>query len=170
MNIIAYEMKYEGGEQTPILEVVSFEDQYADAYMQMYNACFFEMRRALDVKPYHYYQSVEQLAERKDKIYLYVQADEIVGSFVLCEKEIDDLIVNPKYQGQGYGKKLLHTAVAMMQERQISPIILHVAAWNERALRLYETNGFEATLAIKVKHDKPTRLQELKQWFTRVFG
>lgn len=170
MNIIAYEMKYEGGEQVPILKLVLFEDQYAEAYMQIYNECFFEMRRALEVKPYYYYQNIDQLAERKDKIYLYLKEGEIIGSFVLCDKEIDDLIVNPKYQGQGYGKKLLHTAVAMMQERKISPIILHVAAWNERALHLYETNGFESTLAIKVKHDKPTRLQELKQWFTRVFG
>lgn len=170
MNIIAYEMKYEGGEQVPILTLVPFEDKYANAYMQIYNECFFEMRRALDVKPYHYYQDVEQLAERKDKIYLYLQDDIIIGSFVLCDNEIDDVIVNPKFQGQGYGKKLLHTAIAMMQERKVSPIILHVAAWNERALRLYETNGFESILAIKVRHDKPTRLQELKQWFTRVFG
>lgn len=170
MNIIAYEMKYVGGEQVPILTLVPFEDKYADEYMQIYNECFFEMRRALDVKPYHYYQSAEQLAERKDKIYLYLQEDVIVGSFVLCDNEIDDVIVNPRFQGQGYGKKLLYTAVAMMQERKILPIILHVAAWNERALQLYETNGFETTLAIKVKHDKPTRLQELKQWFMRVFG
>lgn len=170
MNIIAYEMKYVGGELAPVLTLVPFEDKYSEAYIQIYNECFFEMRRALDVKPYHYYQSVEQLAERKDKIYLYLQEDEIIGSFVLSENEIDDVIVNPKFQGQGYGKKLLHTAVAIMQTKRVSPIILHVAAWNERALRLYETNGFESTLAIKVKHGKPTRLQELKQWFTRVFG
>lgn len=170
MNIIAYEMKYVGEKLTSELVMVPFGDQYAQAYIQIYNDCFFEMRRALDVKPYHYYQDISQLTERKDKIFLYLQEEEIIGSFVLNEGEIDDVIVNPKYQGQGYGKKLLHTAVSMMQERQVSPIILHVAAWNERALRLYETNGFDATLAIKVKHGKPTRLQELKQWLTRVFG
>lgn len=170
MNIIAYEMKYVGEGLTSDLMMIPFSEQYAKAYIQIYNDCFFEMRRALDVKPYHYYQSIDQLAERKDKIYLYLQEGEIVGSFVLNECEIDDVIVNPKYQGQGYGKKLLHTAVAMMQERKVSPIILHVAAWNERALHLYETNGFESTLAIKVKHGKPTRLQELKQWLTKVFG
>ena len=170
MNIIAYEMKYAGGEAPSELAMIPFDEQYAREYMQIYNECFFEMRRALEVKPYHYYQSEEQLAERKDDIFLYMQDGEIIGSFVLCDKEIDDLIVNPKYQGQGYGKKLLHTALAMMQEKKVTPIILHVAAWNERALHLYETNGFESTLAIKVRHDKPTRLQELKQWFTRVFG
>lgn len=175
MNIIAYEMKYVGEGRTSELMssnlmMVPFNEQYAEAYIQIYNECFFEMRRALDVKPYHYYQSVNQLAERKDKIYLYLQEGEIIGSFVLNEGEIDDVIVNPKYQGQGYGKKLLHTAVAMMQERKVSPIILHVAAWNERALRLYEANGFESTLAIKVKHGKKNIVQLVKQWFKKVFG
>lgn len=161
MNILAYEMKYAGDRLFHKIELVPFEDKYYKQYETIYNDCFFDMRRAMDVKPYAYYHSISQLEGRKDKIYLYLQEGEIIGSFVLDGHEIDDIIVNTKYQGRGYGKELLKCAITMMQERGIEPIILHVALWNERAFHMYETNGFETSLVIKVKHEEESFFKKL---------
>lgn len=154
MYILAYEMKYTGGKiEEPILEVVPFHKRYARQYMKLYNACFHKMREELVVEPFDFYKDRKQLDERKDHIYLYLEWGRIIGSFVLDADEIDDVIVNPRYQGKGYGRKLVQTAIAMQQKQGVKSIILHAAAWNERAIRLYEKCGFEKTLAIRVKHD-----------------
>lgn len=154
MYILAYEMKYTGEKiEESILEVVPFHKKYARQYMRIYNACFHKMREELVVEPFDFYKDKKQLDARKDNIYLYLERGRIIGSFVLDANEIDDVIVNPMYQGKGYGRRLVQTAIAMQQQRGIQQIILHAAAWNEKAIRLYEKCGFEKTLAIRVKHD-----------------
>lgn len=154
MYILAYEMKYTGEKiEEPILEVVPFHKKYARQYMKLYNVCFHKMREEFVVEPFDYYRHENQLDVRMDKIYLYLVRGRIVGSFVLDGNEIDDVIVHPRYQGNGYGRKLVLTAVSMQQKRGVRSIILHAAAWNEGAIRLYEKCGFEKTLAIRVKHN-----------------
>lgn len=156
MYILAYEMKYTGEKislEEQALEVITFEEQYARQYMKIYNACFHKMREELVVEPFDFYRNEKQLETRKENIYLYVENGQLIGSFVLDGNEIDDVIVNPLYQGKGYGRQLVKKAIAMQQQRKEHTIILHAAAWNEKAIHLYEKCGFEKTLAIRVKHE-----------------
>lgn len=44
-----------------------------------------------------------------------------------------------------HGGELLMFAVACMQKRNTAPIRLHVADWNRRAVKLYQSCGFEIT-------------------------
>ena len=60
----------------------------------------------------------------------------------LKKDEIDDLIVNRKFQGQGYGKQILLWALEHMKTERV---ILHVADWNKKAIELYKKTGFEIT-------------------------
>ena len=55
MEIIAYEMKYEKNniEKSNIL-CIPFEQKSFQQYMKIYNACFYEMRKSLDIKPYNF--------------------------------------------------------------------------------------------------------------------
>ena len=62
-------------------------------------------------------------------------------------EEIDDLIVNPKFQGKGYGKQLLLWALEHVDTERV---ILHVAEWNKRAVKLYTKNGFEIIETIPI--------------------
>ena len=66
----------------------------------------------------------------------------MVGSIAIYGNEIDDLIVSRKFQNQGYGKILLNVDIALLQKRKISPIVLGVAQWNQKAIALYKNNGF----------------------------
>lgn len=76
---------------------------------------------------------------------LHVNKDEIIDSVSCCGNEIDDLIVNKKFQNEGYGKKLLLWAMNNIRQSSNEPISLHVAKWNEKAVKLYKRMGFDIT-------------------------
>lgn len=151
MEINAYEMKYINAmvEQSNIV-CIPFEKKYFQEYMRIYNECFFEMRKALDIHPYNFLSAYEQIAEKVEDIYLLVDKGEFIGSIACYSNEIDDLIVNKKFQHRGYGKQLLLWGMQRIREKSREPITLHVAEWNENALMLYKKIGYEISLKISV--------------------
>ena len=145
---LAYEMKY----TNPVTEhstvtLVPYSAGYQETYKKVYNACYYEMREALDIKPYDFIQDDSFFAEGMDAVYILLDEDRLIGSVALKGEELDDLIVAPEYQGQGYGKQILLWALEHMQGEQI---LLHVAEWNQRAIRLYKKYGFEITETINI--------------------
>ena len=53
------------------------------------------------------------------------------------------LMVAASHRRQGVGRMLLEQAVAWARVAEVSKLELHVFPWNEPAIRLYETFGFE---------------------------
>lgn len=53
--------------------------------------------------------------------------EEIIGSIACYGNEIDDLIVNKKFQHKGYGKQLLLWGMQCIRKKNTEPIVLHVA-------------------------------------------
>ncbi len=151
-EIIAYKMKFHKDiiEQSNIL-CVPFEEKYFQAYMRMYNDCFYEMRKTLDIEPYNFLNDYEQIIEKINNIYLLVENEEIIGSVACYGNEIDDLIVSKKFQHKGYGKQLLLWAMQCIRKSNNEPIILHVAKWNKDAFMLYKKIGFEILSVEKVR-------------------
>lgn len=142
-SFFIYEMEYTGSSfETDELEMLPFYDDYYSQYEQVYNECFYDMRKALDIEPYDFYSDISQMNGKKENIFLLMEGETIVGSVGCFGAEIDDLIVNKKYQGRGCGKKLLLWAVNHIREYTREPITLHVAEWNKRAVELYTHNGF----------------------------
>ncbi len=77
---------------------------------------------------------------------------EMRKSLVACYgNEIDDLIVNRKFQHKGYGKQLLLWGMNYIRQCSNEPISLHVAKWNEKAVMLYEKVGFVITNTERVR-------------------
>ena len=140
MNVaFMMEYKYPVDEKSSI-EMVPYSTKYQDKYKRVYNECYHEMREQLNIKPYDYIQDDTFFNAGMDFVYLLLDKDEIIGSVTLKGEEIDDLIVNPKFQGRGYGKQLLLWALENINTERI---ILHVAEWNKRAVNLYKKYGFE---------------------------
>ena len=77
--------------------------------------------------------------------------NEIIGSVACYGNEIDDLIVNKKYQHKGYGRQLLLWGMNHIRVKNDEPILLHVAEWNQDALRLYQNTGFEITNTERIR-------------------
>lgn len=141
-SFIVYEMEYtDAVPEKARIEMIPFHDRYYSQYERIYNECFYEMRKALDIEPYNFLSDIRQLSDKKN-IFLLMDDEVIIGSVGCYGTEIDDLIVAKKYQGRGYGKQLLMWAVDHIREYTVEPITLRVAEWNQRAVKLYTQNGF----------------------------
>ena len=120
-----------------------------EEYKRIYEECFRDMRTALQRFPVDCCDSKEELEHKKDKIYILEIDGKLVGSVAIYDNEIDDLIVEKRYQRAGYGEALLQFAISYMQSNNISPIVLHVADWNQGAIKMYMKNGFSKTISLQ---------------------
>lgn len=143
-------MKYNGEFMKSNLQLVNYSNCYYDEYKRVYEQCFFEMRRSLDLQPYNCCDTSDELNRKENEIFLLLNNKELIASVSCLNNEIDDLIVNKKYQRQGYGKKILKFAINRMQSNGIEDIVLGVAHWNSNAIRLYEDNNFLCKLSCEV--------------------
>lgn len=142
-QIIAYEMIYNKAlkYQNDII-CVPFQKEYWNEYMKIYNECFYKMRKALEVEPINFYYDYSQIKDKIKDIFLYLQNGVIIGAVSCYENELDDLIVEKSFQRQGIGQKLLFWGINHIKEQGYEEIILHVAEWNQNAVKLYLKNGF----------------------------
>ncbi len=152
MEITVYEMKYvKDNIGKSSISCIPFEQKYFQQYMKIYNACFYEMRKFLDIEPYDFLSDYKQISEKSKDIFLLVSGEEMIGSVACYGSEIDDLIVNQKFQNKGYGKQILLWGMNHIRQTSNEPVLLHVAKWNEKAIRLYEKVGFEITNIERVR-------------------
>ncbi len=151
-EIIAYEMSFKGAlKYKNDINCIPFQEKYWNEYMKIYNECFYEMREDLEIEPISFYSDYMQMKDKIANTFLYVQNGEIMGAVSCCGNEIDDLIVKKPFQGQGIGEKLLLWGINHIKERGCEEIILHVAEWNQNAVRLYLKNGFRIRKKEKVR-------------------
>lgn len=142
-EIIAYEMLFRGN--IPYgggLSCISFREKYWTEYMKIYNECFYEMRKTLEIEPINFYSDYSQMKDKADSTHLYIQNGMIVGAVSCYGNELDDLFVNKAFQRRGLGQKLLLWGMNRIKEQGYDEIILHVAEWNQTAVKLYLKNGF----------------------------
>ena len=56
---------------------------------------------------------------------------------------LDNIVIDEKYQKNGYGQKLLDYLLEYSKENKYSDILLNVYCFNENAIKLYEKYGFK---------------------------
>ena len=130
---------------------VPFQKEYWNEYQKIYNECFYKMRKALEVEPINFYDDYSQIKDKIKDIFLYLQNGIIIGAVSCYENEIDDLIVEKSFQRQGIGQKLLFWGINHIKEQGYEEIILHVAEWNQNAVKLYLKNGFSIVKRERVR-------------------
>ncbi|MCL2854582.1 MAG: GNAT family N-acetyltransferase [Defluviitaleaceae bacterium] len=142
-------MEYKGGAAVSDLSPVLLRDEYYVQYQQIVDEAFYEMRKALNIRPFdaHRY-TLMNLEDLKQNTYIVLDGDNIIcGATIKVTEngvgEIDSLVVNPKYQRQGFGRKIAFFAVSHLQSCGVCPITLSVTSWNRAAVRLYQSMGFE---------------------------
>ena len=66
LEIVVYEMQYKkiALPGNTHIECVPFESKYFEEYKKIYNECFYDMRKSLDIKPYNFLSSYEQISEK----------------------------------------------------------------------------------------------------------
>ena len=149
---LAYEMAYKHpADEKPDIEMIPYTAEYQNEYKTLYNKCFHEMREALDIRPYDFIQDDSYFDSGMDVVYMLVEEGVLIGAVSLEDNEVNNLFVNPLYQGFGYGRKILLWALENIHTERI---ILHVSSWNEKAVRLYRSVGFDITKTIIVEQDE----------------
>ena len=140
-------MEYRGGTVTSDLELKLnlFEDKYYDIYQKVGNEIFADLFQKMHSNIRQFFPLDEV---QKCETYLWFENDELVGSIRIYHNkeencyEIERVMVAPQSQGKGYGRKLLNFIVAKLQQTNRSPIVLTVAACNDKAVKMYQKFGF----------------------------
>ena len=89
-----------------------------------------------------------ELAQTDTRNYwVYEDEGQIVGYAGLCTvlpiSDIQTIAIDPKYQGQGLGRKMMNLLLETAKERQAQDVMLEVRFDNPTAINLYESLGFE---------------------------
>ena len=151
-EIIAYEMSFrEEIEYSDATYCIPFQPKYWNEYMQKYNACFCEMRKDLEIEPVNFYSDYSQMIDKADSTYLYLKNEVIAGAVSCCGNEVDGLFVDKAFQRQGLGRKLLLWGINHIRKQGCHEVILHVAEWNQHAVKLYLETGFTIQKREKVR-------------------
>jgi ribosomal protein S18 acetylase RimI-like enzyme len=148
-----YKLKYNGGKYSePVLNVKKYEDEYYIQEISLESESFSKLRKENNIAPHNWYLSASESTLEKhrkkrllkrDNFYLFFEESEIVGAAIINNADINMLFVNVKYQGQGYGRKILEFAVNRGLEQNSNGVDIEVLANNEKALGLYTSTGFE---------------------------
>lgn len=147
-----YRLAYNGDKfDEPNICAAKYEDKYYEDKIRLESEAFSVLRKENDIKPYNWYLSASKEAiennrkatlQEKEYINLFFQNNDIVGASMVKNAEIDLLFVNIKYQGKGYGKKILEFTINRGLEQNASGVNLNALASNEKALKLYKNIGF----------------------------
>lgn len=142
-EIVAYELAFrEEIEYREEVFCIPFQKSHWEEYMQKYNASFREMRKALEVEPINFYSDYSQMIEKASSTYLLMKNGVIAGAVSCYGNEVDDLFVDQAFRRQGLGRKLLLWGIHHIKQQGYHEVILHVAEWNQNAIRLYLETGF----------------------------
>ena len=99
--------------------------------MKIYNECLYKMKKALEVELIKFYYDYYWIEDKIKDVFLYLQNGAIIGAVSCYENELDDLIAEKSFQGQGIGQKSLFWGINHIKEKGYEEIILHVAEWNQ---------------------------------------
>jgi ribosomal protein S18 acetylase RimI-like enzyme len=82
---------------------------------------------------------------KRSQKFVACDGNKVVGFSAVDEKYVSFLYVDPKYYGQGIGRKLLQMAIDTIGEGAWTIVL----DGNHRAIGLYESEGFEETERFK---------------------
>ena len=60
-EIIVYEMVLKGDLPNSDINCTPFQKRYWNEYMQIYNECFYDMRKDLEIEPLNFYSDYSQM-------------------------------------------------------------------------------------------------------------
>lgn len=90
---------------------------------------------------------VKDMTENKMALYYVLELDGVIIGYcgmwvVFDEGHITNIAIHPDYWGRSYGKVLMKSVIANVEDENISAITLEVRVSNKRAITLYEHLGF----------------------------
>lgn len=146
------EMHHQGSLEQLELQMKQYEERYYDEIATCRSEAFYDLRKDGDFKPYYIEHSEEDKAyftSVKDKTYILLDQGEILGYSILNPPYIDAIAVHPKYWGKGIGDQIVKEVIMRNNLAKRQALRLLLVEGNDKAEKLYLSNGF---VAVRMTH------------------
>lgn len=105
----------------------------------------FEIEQAAHLVPWSRGTLLNNQGERY--VNLKLEIDRKIVAFAICQTVLDEatlfnIAVDPKFQGKGYGKRLLSELILQLKQQGVRTLWLEVRESNRPAQQLYTALGF----------------------------
>ncbi|MBA2173704.1 GNAT family N-acetyltransferase [Halobacillus locisalis] len=140
------ELLYEGEEFDAVaLPFIVYEDKYFDQYVKMVQDAFYEIQKFNDLKPYIATEKIVNTYQlnNKENVYLLLDGEELLASVTVGEETLENLMVSPRYQGKGLGRKALQFGMNRLHKKGVRRVSICYMEGNMAAEQLYESVGFK---------------------------
>lgn len=129
----------------PDIKLIPYEDRFFEQFAKLVQECYYELHEKYDMKPYLAPKdSVKKYKlNNKNNVYLLLENEQIVASVTTGEGILENVMVDPSYQGNGYGRKALQFGMNEMLEKGYEEIRICFIEGNESAENLYTSLGFK---------------------------
>lgn len=127
-----------------------YSPEYFEPQLSLESAVFFDLRMRNGIKPYRLTdcstpekEEIRRFFYQHRDSFLMAFRDGILAASILwVGNYIQSLAVDPRFQGQGYGRRLTGLAVNRIYEAGYDQVVLKVMEGNDGALGFYRKLGF----------------------------
>ena len=111
----------------------------------------FELEKKIFISPWTYSQFEYEIKDNSfSKLLLIVNEDELIGYIdywiIFDQATINKICIKDEYRRQGLAQQLLDICFKEVKENECMVITLEVRTSNEKAIKLYQKNGFDIVL------------------------
>jgi len=129
-------------------EPIEYSKAFEPLLISFLEECLPESGRALDINGRHSYY--KDTAGNFKTFWCMFDGENIIGTVAVTELnsascELKSLYLLERYHGMGYGKSLLHKAIAYAKEYGYRKMYLDSLSTSKKAISLYRRTGFADT-------------------------
>ena len=111
----------------------------------------FELEKKTFISPWTYSQFEYEIKDNSfSKLLLIINDDELIGYIdywiIFDQATINKICIKDEYRRRGLAQKLLDICFKEVKENECMVITLEVRTSNEKAIKLYQKNGFDIVL------------------------
>lgn len=111
----------------------------------------FELEKKTFISPWTYSQFEYEIKDNSfSKLLLIINEDELIGYIdywiIFDQATINKICIKDEYRRRGLAQKLLDLCFKEVKENECMVITLEVRTSNEKAIKLYQKNGFDIVL------------------------
>lgn len=125
--------------------VIPYQVLYFEDYLNIRAESFLDLNREIDSRPFDERDRRPEIErwtlKHKDKIWLFMKDEKIVGSIALFNGFFDEVFVAKYQQKNGIGSAIVRWALNMCSTEKWKPSLC-VVTNNIAAIQLYKSNGF----------------------------
>lgn len=124
-----------------------------ELYLEKRAEAFYTLNQKIDSRPFDERDRRDDIKKWADKnsenIWLFFKDGELAGSLALYDGFFDELFVSTTVQGKGIGSAMVKWGLNRCYENDFLPALC-VVTGNEKAIALYQKNGFETKQTLEL--------------------